>query len=107
MKSIRLTVTAAIAALVLSTSLLGSSAIAQYKMGGKMDKMAGPVYVSKSSKMGFTGMQAKKMAMKDGKGMKLVKMSTLPTGYKMAPAMDHKMDGKMGGKMDHKMGGKM
>lgn len=117
MKSIRLTVTAAIAALALSASLFGSSVIAQDKMGGKMDdkmsgkmddkmggKMSGPVYVSKSSKMAFTEAQAKKMMMKDMKGMKLVKMSKMPAGYKMAPA---KMGDKMGGKMNDKMGGKM
>lgn len=120
MKLFRVTVTTALAALLVSASLLASPAIAQDKMGGKMDhkmgskmsgkmddkmggkmdKMAGPVYVSKSTKMAFTPTQAKMMAMKDMKGMKLVKMMKLPAGYKMAPP-------KMENKMDHKMGGKM
>ncbi|MBC8135548.1 MAG: hypothetical protein H8F28_06660 [Fibrella sp.] len=124
MKLFRLTVTTALAALFVSANLFALPAIAQdkmggkmddkmgsSKMGGKMDKMAGPIYVSKSTKMGFTPAQAKKMAMKDMKGMKLVKMTKLPAGYKMSPPkmgdkMGNKMDDKMGGKMDDKMGGK-
>jgi hypothetical protein len=137
MKLFRITVTTALAALFVSASLLASPAIAQGKMddkmgskmsdkmgdkmggkmsdkmadkmGGKMsDKMAGPVYVSKPSKMGYTPTQAKMMGMKDKMGTKLVKMTKLPTGYKMSPSkMSDKMGGKMSDKMGDKMGGKM
>ena len=125
MKLFRITVTTALAALFVSVSLFASPAIAQDKMGGKMDdkmgskmsdkmggkmsdKMAGPVYVSKPSKMGYTPAQAKMMGMKDKMGTKLVKMTKLPTGYKMSPSkMSDKMGGKMSDKMGDKMGGKM
>ncbi|MBC7809434.1 MAG: hypothetical protein H7145_25145 [Akkermansiaceae bacterium] len=133
MKLFRTTLTTALAALLVSATLFTSPVIAQDKMGGKMDdkmgskmdgkmggkmddkmggKMAGPVFVSKSTKMAYTPAQAKTMAMKDKMGVKLVKMTKLPAGYKMAPSkmgdkMGGKMGDKMGGKMDDKMGGKM
>ncbi len=111
MKLFRITVTTALAALLVSATLLTSPVIAQGKMGGKMDdkmggkmgdkmgdKMGGPVYVSKSTKTAYTPAQATAMAMKDKMGTKLVKMAKMPAGYKMAPSkMGDKMGGKMGG----------
>ena len=117
MKTIRLTATAALAALLLTVTVAAIPAFAQDKMGGKMGdskmsgkmdkkmdgKMAAPVYVSKGSKMGYTEAEAKKMGMKDKMGKPLTKMTMLPKGYKM---MSSKMDSKMdAGKMDSKMSG--
>jgi len=114
MKSIRMTLTGVLAALLLTATVTAVPSFAQDKMGSKMsgDKMAGkmthPIYVSKGMKMGYSEADAKKMGMKDKMGKMLTKMTVLPKGYKMAGKMDDKMGSKMsGGKMDDKMGGKM
>ena len=122
MKSFRMTVTGALAALLLTATIAAVPSFAQDKMGGKMDgskmddkmggKMMHPVYVSKGMKMGYSEADAKKMGMKDKTGKPLTKMAMLPKGYKMAGKMDDKMGSKMSGdkmggdKMGSKMAGK-
>lgn len=82
------------------------------KMSAKMQSgkpMAKAVYVCKACKMGFTAAQAQAMKMKDPMGHKMTKMTSLPAGYKMAPAkMQNSKMHKMGDGKMHKMGdGKM
>ncbi len=89
MRYIRVTLVAFSVAF-LATTAGGVSVLAQSAMGGKKPpaRTSAPavvIYLSKPSKMGFTKAQAERMGLKDMKGVRLIKSTFLPPGYKMAP----------------------
>lgn len=96
------------AAALLGIFLSGGIAVSSHA-APPADKMAAKkhtVYVCKDCKTYYTAKEAKKMSMKDSMGHKLMKMSSVPSGYMAGDKM--KMGGdKAKGEMGAGTSGKM
>ncbi len=64
---------------------------ADTRIGHGGGRVLGSVYVCRACKTAYTGAQARRLSMKDARGHRLVRLSRIPMGYKMAPMIGLKM----------------